>query len=68
MFTHANLSILKPDLYLAANIPNSAYINKLIANTKLPKTIRDKAFVLEFGGIRFNTTFSTLRIHNRNGE
>ncbi|BCL73775.1 hypothetical protein TUMSATVNIG1_57610 (plasmid) [Vibrio nigripulchritudo] len=57
MFMHANQSIPKHDLYLAANIPDSVYINKLIANTKLPKTIRDKAFVLESGGIRLNTTF-----------
>lgn len=55
MFEHSNKDIPISNLYTEAKIPHDTYINKLLANTQLPKFIRDNAFKLTNNSIRLIT-------------
>ncbi len=55
MFEHPNNDIPFSDLYTEAKIPHNTYINKLLANTQLPKYIRNNAFKLTDNSIRLIT-------------
>ncbi len=57
LFQHKGEDIPIDKLYEAINLPEHTYINKLIANTKLPKEIRDRAFIVGKNTIRFETSF-----------
>ncbi|EHK2924622.1 hypothetical protein J7Y46_004505 [Vibrio parahaemolyticus] len=55
MFEHSNCDVLISSLYTEAKIPHDTYINKLLANTQLPKYIRNNAFKLTSNSIRLTT-------------
>ncbi len=55
MFEHPNIDVQFSDLYTEAKIPHNTYINKLLANTQLPKYIRNNAFKFTNHSIRFTT-------------
>lgn len=55
LFKHQDKKIQISLLYQKLGLPENTYINKLIANTKLPKDIRCKAFLIENNAIQFKT-------------
>ena len=56
LFEHEGQDIPIEQLYQDLRLPEDTYLKKLIANTKLPKEIRSKAFVVSKSTIRFQTT------------
>lgn len=56
LFEHEGQEIPIEKLYKDLRLPEYTYLNKLIANTKLPRDIRSQAFVVSKSTIRFQTT------------
>ncbi len=56
LFEHEGQDIHIEQLYQDLRLPKDTYLKKLIANTKLPKEIRNQAFVVSKNTIRFQTT------------
>lgn len=55
LFEHQDKKIKISLLYKNIGLPEDTYINKLIANTNLPKDIRCKAFSIENDTVQFKT-------------
>lgn len=55
LFEHEGRDISIEQLYQDLKLPEDTYLKKLIANTKLPKEIRSRAFVVSKSTIRFQT-------------
>jgi hypothetical protein len=58
LFSHQDQEIPLSTLYQKIGLSEDTYINKLIANTKLPKDIRCKAFSIKNDTILFTTHFN----------
>ncbi|MGR5113062.1 hypothetical protein [Vibrio jasicida] len=56
LFEHEGQDIPIEQLYQDLRLPEDTYLKKLIANTKLPKEIRSRAFVVSKSTIRFQKT------------
>lgn len=57
MFRNADRSIHLEELYKSAALPSNKYISKLLADTKLPKDLRERAFIIENNTIKLRTSF-----------
>ncbi|MEZ8822580.1 hypothetical protein AB4562_00745 [Vibrio sp. 10N.222.54.A1] len=56
LFDHEGQDIPIEQLYRDLKLPENTYIKKLIANTKLPREIRNQAFVLSGSTINFKAS------------
>ncbi|MEZ8120663.1 hypothetical protein ACED30_14235 [Vibrio splendidus] len=58
LFEHEGQDILIEQLYRDLKLPEDTYIKKLIANTKLPREIRNQAFTVSANTIHFKASFN----------
>lgn len=58
LFENKGRDIQIEQLYRDLKLPEDTYIKKLIANTKLPREIRNQAFVLNGSTIHFRATLN----------
>lgn len=57
MFHNAEKTVTFNEVYKGAHIPKEKYLRKLLAGTKLPKTIRENAFKFEGSTITLTRKF-----------